>query len=305
MKRKIILTVLSVVALVVFGGGVYAYYLFHSVKETATKMHEEVKLSTPHEAPKITPEQNNEHIEPISILLLGVDERKNDVGRSDTMIVMTLNPEKKKMQMISIPRDTRTEIVGHGTVDKINHAYAFGGPSMSIDTVENFTGIKIDYFIRVNMEALSGLVDAVGGVTVHNNLDWTESGYHYKKGELSLDGKHALAYARMRHDDPNGDFGRNERQRQIIMAIINKAASFSSVTKFDDILNVLGNNVKTNLTFDNMMDIQKNYRDCRENLEQYEVKGKGEMINKIYYLDVPDEEKQKVTNMLKSNLDEN
>ena len=62
--------------------------------------------------------------EPISILLMGVDERKNDQGRSDTLIVMTLNPEKEKMQMVSIPRDTRTEIVGHGTTDKINHAYA-------------------------------------------------------------------------------------------------------------------------------------------------------------------------------------
>src|SRR5207247_2633498 len=107
-----------------------------SVKDTANQMHEAVKLDTPHEKPNIS--QNNS--QPISILLMGVDERTGDRGRSDTLIAMTLNPQKKTMQMISIPRDTRTEIIGHGTTDKINHAYAFGGPKMSIETVENFTG---------------------------------------------------------------------------------------------------------------------------------------------------------------------
>jgi LCP family protein required for cell wall assembly len=302
MKKKILITLGSIIGILAIAAAGYAYYLYSSVKDTASQMHETVKLDTPHPKPEIS-----QNAKPISILLMGVDERTGDVGRSDTLIAMTLNPQKKTMQMISIPRDTRTEIIGRGTTDKINAAYAYGGPKMSIETVENFTGVNMDYYIRVNMEALSALVDAVGGVTVNNDLDWYDEGYykkgfHYTKGELTMDGKEALGYVRMRHLDPNGDFGRNNRQRQIITAVVNKAASISSVTRFNEILAALGDNVKTNMTFDDMMNIQKNYSDCRTNIAQYEVKGKGEMIGGIYYLSVPAEEKTNVTNMLKANL---
>lgn len=297
MKKQILITLGSIIGIIVIAVVGYAYYLYSSVKETATQIHETVKLDTPHPKPDIS-----QSPKPLSILLMGVDERPGDKGRSDTLIAMTLNPKKKTMQLVSIPRDTRTEIIGRGTTDKVNAAYAYGGPKMAIETVENFTGVKMDYYIRINMEALSALVDAIGGVTVQNDLDWTYSGFHYKKGELNLNGKEALGYVRMRHQDPNGDFGRNNRQRQVIMAVLNKAASVSTVTHFNQILTALGTNVTTNLTFDDMMNIQKNYSDCRANITQYEVKGKGEMLGGIYYLNVPDEEKANVSNMLKDNL---
>jgi polyisoprenyl-teichoic acid--peptidoglycan teichoic acid transferase len=306
LKKKIIWSVVSVVALLFVSAGGYAYYMYDSVKGTAESMHEEVNRNRPKDSPTITKEKN-EPAEPISILMMRVDERENDRGRSDALIMITLNPEKEKMQMISIPRDTRTEIVGHGTTDKINHAYAFGGTKMAIETVENFTDIPVDYYIRVNMEALNSLVDAMGGVTVHNDLDWYDEGYykkgyHYREGDIQLNGPKALGYVRMRHLDPNGDFGRNERQRQIITAIIDKASSVSSVTKFDDILDVLGSNVKTDMTFDDMMNIQKNYRSARNKIEQYEIKGQGGLIGGTYYLTVPQEEQDKVREMLQNNL---
>ncbi|MEK4221627.1 LCP family protein [Bacillus sp. FSL W8-0116] len=302
MLKKLLKILSIIVVLIVLGGGGYAYYLYHSAKEAADKMHQNIPFDNGRGQSDKTKKS-----EPISILLMGVDERKNDRGRSDTLIVMTLNPQKEKMQMVSIPRDTRAKIVGKGTMDKINHAYAFGGTKMAINTVEQFTGIPIDYFIRINMEALSGLVDAVGGITVDNHLDWYDEGYykkgyHYKKGKIELDGPKALGYVRMRHLDPNGDFGRNQRERQVITAILHKATSISSVTHYQDILNTLGNNVKTNLTFQDMMNIRANYRSCLSNVENYEIKGTGQKINGIYYLIVPDEEKAKVTHMLKENL---
>jgi polyisoprenyl-teichoic acid--peptidoglycan teichoic acid transferase len=235
--------------------------------------------------------------------LMGVDERTNDRGRSDTLIVMTLNPEKESMQMVSIQRDIRTEIIGRGTIDKINHAYAFGGTKMAIETVENFSGIPIDYYVKVNMEALVDLVDSVGGVTVNNELDWHDSGFHYKRGELALNGKQALGYVRMRKKDPNGDFGRNNRQRDVIKAIVEKGASVSSVTRFDEILAALGNNVRTDLTFDEMMDIQKNYRNTRHNIITYDIKTTGKYINGVSYQVVSDEERQHVEDMLKEHLE--
>ena len=123
--------------------------------------------------------------EPFSVLILGVDERKGDRGRSDTMIVLTVNPNQNSIKMLSIPRDTRTEIVGHGTEDKINHAYAFGGIEMSMATVEDFLNIPIDYYLQINMEGFKDIVDSVGGVTVNNDLDFTVDGKHFPKGIIS------------------------------------------------------------------------------------------------------------------------
>jgi LCP family protein required for cell wall assembly len=300
--KKLLITFSIIVGAIVLVGGGYAYYLYSSVKQTADKMHQNMPFDNGRDQSART-----KNSKPISILLMGVDQRQNDNGRSDTLILMTLNPQKEKMQMVSIPRDTRTEIVGKGKMDKINHAYAFGGTEMTIKTVEHFTKVPIDYFIRINMKALSDLVDAVGGITVYNHLDWYDEGYykkgyHYKKGEIQLDGPKALGYVRMRHLDPNGDFGRNQRERQVIQAILQKATSISSVTHYQDILNALGSNVKTNLTFQDMMNIRAHYRNCLSHVEDYEVKGTGQTINGIYYLVVSDEERAKVTRMLKENL---
>src|SRR5690606_27392907 len=131
-------------------------------------------------------------------------------------IVLTVNPNKESIQMVSIPRDTRTEIIGKGFEDKINHAYAFGGMEMAIDTVENFLDIPIDYYVQVNMEGFKDLIDAVGGVTVENDLAFTQDGYHFPEGTITLYGDEALAFVRMRKNDPRGEFGRQLRQRQII-----------------------------------------------------------------------------------------
>lgn len=293
-----------IIGIFTFGVGGYAYYVYHSVKETAEQMHEPHVMEEP--PPEVSIPANPK---PISILLMGVDQRKGDPGRTDTLIVITLNPKKEKMVMVSIPRDTRTEIIGKGKMEKINHAYAYGGTKMSVNTVENFVGVPLNYYIRVNMKALKELVDAVGGITVQNEIEWYDEGYykkgyHYKKGEITLNGSQALGYVRMRHLDPKGDFGRNERQRKVITAIIHKAMNISSVTRITDILHALGKNVKTNLTFDEMMDIQKNYRDSQKNIIQYEVKGKGERINGLYYLVVPQEERTRMMNDLKESLKE-
>ncbi|TLS35181.1 LCP family protein [Pseudalkalibacillus caeni] len=299
-KRTLLKVTLSIVLFLAVGAGAYGLYLYSSVKDTASQMHEEYKTTKP--KPKV---KNGK--DPISILLMGVDERAGDRGRSDSIIMMTLNPKTDSMEMVSIPRDTRTEIVGKGTQDKINHAYAFGGTEMAVKSVENFTNVPVDYFIKVNMEALSELVDSVGGITVNNKLDWYDDryykkGYHYKKGKIELDGPQTLGYVRMRYQDPRGDFGRSERQRQVIEAIIDKGANISSFTKVDNILNAIGSNVKTNMTFGEMKDVFSNYRSAKNNIEQYQVKGSGTKIDGIYYLQVSEDERSKVTALLKDSL---
>ncbi|WP_139822730.1 LCP family glycopolymer transferase [Tuberibacillus sp. Marseille-P3662] len=304
-KRRVVfksfLLFFLVVFLVLLGTGAYAYYTYDSAKTTVNDdMHESVKNIDETKAP-----DTEKKPEPINVLLMGVDERPDDPGRSDALIVLTLNPQKDAMQMVSIPRDTRTTIVGKGYKDKINHSYAFGGTNMTVGTVENFTDAEMDYYVKINMQGLPDVVDAVGGITVHNTLDWHDEGYykkgyHYKKGDIHLNGEQTIGFVRMRHKDPNGDFGRNKRQRKVIEAIIDKGASFSSVTRVQDILSTLGDNVKTNMAFDNMKNLFLNYRNARQNVKQYEVQGNGTKINGIYYLQVPQKERQKVHQMIGS-----
>lgn len=129
------------------------------------------------------------------------------------------------MKIISIPRDSYTEIIGKGKKDKINHAYAFGGINMAVKTVENFLDIPIDHYIEVNMEGFKDIVDAVGGIEVNNDMEF-KYGEHFNKGEIHLNGDQALLYSRMRYNDPRGDFGRQMRQRQVIQAVIKKVQAY-------------------------------------------------------------------------------
>ncbi|MED4924052.1 LytR family transcriptional regulator [Anoxybacillus geothermalis] len=298
-KKKWLRWIGAIVALLMIGAGAFAYSVYHNVKQTANEMHEQVNWKSEKREEGVSFERKT----PISILLIGVDERKGDKGRADTLIVMTVNPNKQSIEMVSVPRDTRTEIIGRGTQDKINHSYSFGGVEMTMATVEHFLDIPIDYYIKVNMESFRDIVDAVGGVTVNNPFAFTYEGTHFPKGEITLDGEKALKYSRMRKQDPRGDFGRQDRQKQIIQAIIEKGASFSSLTNYGDVLAAIGKNIKTNLTFEEMKDIQANYKDARKQIEQLYITGKGTFINGTYYLLVPEEERATISNQLKEHLE--
>ena len=285
--------------LLLLGFVVYGVVIYQSLTSAVDKMHEPVERKSGKRTEDITLAKK----EPFSVLMLGVDERKGDKGRSDTIIVLTVNPNKNSVKMLSIPRDTRTEIIGRGKEDKINHAYAFGGVEMSMDSVENFLDIPIDYYMKINMESFKDIVDSVGGITVNNDLDFTYDGVHFTEGPITLNGEDALKFSRMRYDDPRGDFGRNFRQRLIIQGVIREGASVSSITNFGSIMTALSSNIKTNLTFDEMVDIQKNYKDAGNNIEHVTLSGQGTKIGGVYYLTIPTEEKARVQDVLKTQLE--
>jgi polyisoprenyl-teichoic acid--peptidoglycan teichoic acid transferase len=289
-KRRISKYILLILFVLLIGAGSFFFLTARDVKQTIDSIQKDSAVIDEGVTSKKI--KNKERI---NILLLGIDEREFDSGRSDALLLMSLDPTTESLDLVSIPRDTRTEIVGHHTIDKINHAYAFGGVDMSVETVEQLFNTDIDYFVEINMEGLADLVDAVGGVTVNNDLDWYDEGfykkdYHYKKGPINLDGDQALGYTRMRHLDPDGDFGRNGRQRQVIEAIINKGANIKSVSKIDDLLDVLGKNVQTNINLASMRHLFTDYRNVRNSIQEHEIRGQGTKIDGIYYLIVPEDE---------------
>ncbi|MBB5179220.1 LCP family protein required for cell wall assembly [Planomicrobium koreense] len=280
-------------------GALYLLVLFPKATSTLDEIHEPlVREASPKRQEKVVLEDKD----PISVLLLGVDERAGDRGRSDTMVVVAINPEKESTKMISIPRDTYTEIVGLNMSDKINHAYAFGGIEMSMDSAENLLDIPIDYVVQLNMEGFEDIVDALDGVKVENSFAFDD----FAAGELTLNGKQALDYVRMRYNDPDGDFGRQNRQKQVIQSIMTKAVSAKTLFNYPKIFNALGNNVKTNMGFNEMIDVQNNYRDATNDLEQlYFEKGYGETIGGIWYYMMDKEELAEVQTVFKEQLEIN
>lgn len=305
MAKKIWITVGMIVGVLIIGGGGYTYYLYASVKETASKIYQPTTTKKHVSVATLSPQK---HLKPISILLMGVDQRSGDVGRSDTLMVLTLNPETNEAQMVSIPRDTKVTIPGKG-VHKINAAYAYGGTALAQKTVSQFLNVPIDYYVKINMEGLAQLVDAVGGVDVYNDISWHDEGYYkkgfdYHKGMLHMNGAEALGFVRMRHLDPRGDFGRNKRQRDVITAVVDKMESIGGVAKINSVLNAVQGNVSTDLNFDDMTYVAKNYKNCRKNVSTYEVNGQGATINGIYWFLVNSQEKQKVHDMIMQQLDQ-
>ncbi|MBP2240782.1 LCP family protein required for cell wall assembly [Cytobacillus eiseniae] len=299
-KRKWILITGIISLFVLICAGIYGYSIYKSLTTAVATMHQPIERER---SEKRIEEIIFEKKEPFSVLMLGVDEREDDRGRSDSMIVLTVNPNQNSVKMLSIPRDTRTEIIGRGEEDKINHAYAFGGIEMSIATVEHLLDIPIDYYIQINMEGFMDIVDSVGGVTVNNDLDFTIGDSHFPKGEITLDGEDALLFSRMRYEDPRGDFGRQLRQREVIQAIIKEGASLSSLTNYQKIFRALGKNIKTNLTFNEMIDIQRNYRNAAKAIEQLPLEGDNQLINQIYYFMISDEEEERIQGELKTHLE--
>jgi len=297
MSHKVI-SVISVL-LVIIAIGLLSVY--SSVETTVEKMQEPLKIpvSSYREIPD--PIKNER---PISFLLLGIDERENDKGRTDTMIVVTVNPNKNTTKMISIPRDTYTKIIGFEIEDKINHAYAFGGIEMTKATVEDLLQIPIDYTISINMEGFIGLVDAVEGVDVENNLAFEVDDYMYELGSIHLQGEQALAFVRMRYDDPNGDFGRQERQKIVLDAVTNKLITLNSLWKYKELLGIVGENVRTNLSLDEMKTISKNYKDALKDVESLSFQeGQGQIMQQIWYYMLDSQELKEIQNQLQTHLE--
>jgi LCP family protein required for cell wall assembly len=198
----------------------------------------------------------------VNVLLLGGDSRgmkKNEVPRSDSLIVASIDPVTKKAYLFSIMRDTYVKIPGSGE-DRINSALAIGGPNLAMKTVSDLLGIPIQYYVYTDFKGFIALVDSLDGIDIDVEKDMkysdSEDGHEYdinlKKGYQHLDGKMALQYVRFRHDALS-DFARTERQRIFLQAVVNKMQSSSSIIRIPRILSSIDPYIETNLSTTDML----------------------------------------------------
>lgn len=294
--KKYILSFIAIVFVSIIAWGGMNYYSFQKALD---KMNESTDENLKASAKEID-------VEPFSVLLLGIDERENDSGRTDTMIVATVNPDLGTIKMLSIPRDSRVEIVGNGTIEKINHAYSRGGVAMSIDTVENLLSIPIDYYVAVNMEGFLSVIDEVGGIEVMNDMDLSHGSYSFPQGEIKLSGEEALIYSRIRYGDPRGDFGRQMRQKLILEALLKEAKDPQVLFQIGDILDVLGDNIRMNFTASELMNLSGLYKKLNSQIDimQFE-NGVGQRIGKYWYYILDEQEVSDISLELNTHLGNN
>lgn len=258
----------------------------------------------------------DEQVEPlhdnVSILFIGVDDsekrdQNTDNIRSDALVLATLNNADKSIKLVSIPRDTYTYIPDAGHEDKITHAYAFNGPSSAIESVEELLNVPVDYYVRMNFDAFIDVVDALDGIEVNVPYDLKEQDEFDKKdaivleqGYQTLNGSEALALARTRHYD--NDIERGKRQQMIIESIMNKILSASSFSKYDNVIEAIGDNMKTDLTFKDMQSFFNYAKGGKPDVDTLTLDGYDDMSTGVYYWQLDDESLTEVQDILKSHL---
>jgi LCP family protein required for cell wall assembly len=196
-----------------------------------------------------------------NILVLGSDARPGDTSsRSDSILLIRVDPARQQIAELSIPRDLRTEIPGYSPT-KINAAYAYGGPPLAIKTIENLTGVKVNHLVLVNFAGFEKLIDALGGVTIVNptkiiSNEFDGYRWHFGKGTLHLDGRHALAYSRVREntlDPADNDLTRGQRQQRVLSALASSLGSPSTLFHLPRVGDALGEPLTTDLSASDLM----------------------------------------------------
>lgn len=211
--------------------------------------------------------------EPYYVLLLGSDAREADVSsRSDTIILARIDEDNACVTLVSIPRDTKVEIPGHGT-QKINAAYAFGGAAGAVDVVSAFAGVDVSHYVEIHFDELVKIVDDLGGIWVdvpvaNDQTGDSSTGKAIEAGELLMDGETALAFSRERFGYQQGDFQRVENQRLVVQAIASKILSLSPVD-LPATVQALGKSISTDYKLSDILFLARGFQEAYPDVTFY------------------------------------
>lgn len=228
------------------------------------------------------------------VMILGVDRREDDVGRSDTMMVTAVDMDQKKAALLSVPRDTRVKIDGYG-YEKINHAYAYGGHKLSQNAIENLLGVSIDHYILIDTKAFERIIDAIGGIDINVEKrmyyedPWDDNGglvIDLYPGEQHLDGKKAIQYVRYR--DGEGDIGRIGRQQHFIKAVLAKVILPEMLPRMPKLVEEVSSAIKTDMSLAELLEFANTMKSVHDNgLTAQMVPGQPAYIDDVSYW-IPD-----------------
>ncbi len=286
-KRRVIKTLVIVVLAVVLGGGALAYgYAGYINGKLGSGIGDRSALDS-------VLQTNLSSSDPFYMLLLGTDERDPDEsGRSDTIILARVDTQNKQVILLSIPRDTRVYIEGHG-YQKINAAHAFGGAAGAVDAVEKLTGVQISHYAEIDFSKFTGLVDALGGVEVNVpfEINDPDAGGHVSAGDQVLNGEQALIFCRTRATG-YGDYQRQTNQRIFLQALASKVLASDPTTMLRAV-NAISDAVSTDLDVNSIIDIANSLRGMSsDSIYSYTVPSASKVMDGVSYV-IADEEELK------------
>ena len=299
---KIVLCIFSAIILTIAALYTYSYYTVNNIVNKSEKIDlKEDELGVVDEEEL---KQYDDYTEIINIALLGIDSTDSTSGRSDSIIVATLDSIHNKLKLTSFMRDSYVNISNYG-YDKLNHAYAYGGANLAINTLNTNFGLNITDFVAVDFASLPKIIDSLGGITIDiteeelnyingyinniNSVSATNSPIITTPGAHHVDGAQALAYSRIRYTS-GGDFKRTERQRTVLTALFNKALNVPA-TQYLDVISTLAQYATTNLNTNEILKLATKIGSMGLNgvtieQERFPIDGyyEGTMIDGIYYL---------------------
>jgi len=310
-RRRWIILFLVIIGLSFAGVTGYASFkINHFMENIYEEDTSEQIANVNQEAKDSTSEKELNHKEDsFAILLLGEDYRK-EIGtkNTDAIIISIWNPNTKEIHLLSVPRDTKVEIPGHGSA-KINSVFAKDGPYTAMKILSDYFHIPISYYVKIDFQGFVAVIDQLGGIEIevernmfyHDIVDGTD--INLKKGLQTLNGKQALDYARFRKSsdgNDSSDFERNQRHQKIIKAVADQLVTIKGVTSIFDLLDIVGNHVKTNLKPEKMKDIFLTFKGIQRNNIQ-SIAMNSYWKNPYVYID--QDELVKVQNELKRALE--
>ncbi|MFI8687526.1 LCP family protein [Rossellomorea sp. NPDC077527] len=307
-RKRILFFILVPLLIIAFSAASYGAVLY---KKAETVLNGSFEKIDGREKSDLREEKVDPNIDNVSILFIGVDEsEKRNFGsntRSDALMLATLNNDTKSVKLVSIPRDSYTYIPEVGYKTKINHAHAFGGPKATIETVEELFNLPVDYYVKMNFNAFIDVVDALEGIEVdvpyemeEQNSEDEQGAIHLEEGLQSLDGEQALAFARTRKAD--SDIERGKRQQEIMKAIMEKAVSTKGVSKYDEVMEAIGDNMSTDIPFSEMKSFIRYGTSGKINVESLSLQGEDSYIDGVYYYQLDEPSLEEVTGKLKNHL---
>lgn len=224
---------------------------------------------------------------PFSLLLLGIDQRDKEIGRSDSILYTVVRPKDNRILLLSIPRDSYAEIVGKDKQDKIAHAYAFGGAKMSVESVEHLLQHPVNHYAAINFKGFRDVVDALGGVELPITEDIrNQSPYHDKflieANKPIYTGLEALNYVRYREDS---DMNRMERNRIFLQALIKRMVQLDKISHLPELLEIAGDNLDTDILPGDMIGLAKMMllKDSLPSFTSYSLVEEGKIMDDIWY----------------------
>ncbi|MEA1853448.1 LCP family protein [Cytobacillus sp. FSL M8-0252] len=312
-RRRVFAFILLPLLVLALSATAYGAYLYNKAETAMNSTYNPLERETKRDV-AVQPDVDN-----FSLLIIGVDDSSkrgfSNSARSDALMVATFNKESKSIKLLSIPRDSYVQIPKLGYQDKITHAHAHGGPLTSIETVEQLLDIPIDFYLKLNFDAFIEIIDALGGVEVEVPYALSEQDSNDNAGAIQLEeglqtlnGEEALALARTRKQD--NDIMRGQRQQEIVKAMMKKAVSVDAISKYGDVIEAVGNNMETDLSFDQMKSLisYATSSGMTPDIEMLNLKGQDMYLpnsngNRVYYYQIDDTGLQEVISELQSHLD--